>query len=237
MLKSLLSKLNDRRAHVARRFAKCDSGSAIIEFAFVVPISLAIFFAVTEIAYYDLNNRRAQYSVEFAADYMSRDDDFIFSQGEIWMAEDIWQIVNNTSFKNTGGDAYNQSRGKYTRSFSAVHFEKDPLNCTIGEPDCELVPKMEWSFLASQGISDPKRRHCNQVIVPNGHALDETTLPIGVVGRSSLAIADFTWKYQPLFKNGLLPEGKEKHITAIRAMRGDRPLAAEIGGTSHWVRC
>lgn len=234
---SWLSTLNHHRQTVAQRFVKCDSGSALIEFAFVAPISIAIFFAVTEITYYDLNNRRAQYSVEFAADYMSRDDDFFFSQGEIWMAEDIWQIVNNTSFKNTGGDAYTQSRGKYTRSFSAVHFEKEPLNCTIGEDDCALVPKMEWSFLASQGITNPKRRQCDQEIVPNGGRLDETSLPAGVVGRSSLAIADFTWKYEPLFKNGLFPVGQEKHITAIRAMRGNQPLAAQIGTTSHWVRC
>ncbi|MEL6687956.1 MAG: TadE/TadG family type IV pilus assembly protein [Pseudomonadota bacterium] len=214
----------------------CESGAVSIEFAFTIPILMAIFFAVAEISYFNMNTRRAQQSVDFAAEYLSRDDDNFLTHNERYLAEDIWQIVNATSFINTGGHAYANSRGNYSRSFSSIEFVRTPTGCTPEDPKCTLEPKMDWSFLATQGIGSPVRRSCDQEVVSNQKTLDKDTLPEGVLGRGSIVVADFTYKYKPFFEAGPLPES-ENHIYSIRATRGGATLDHVPMSTSHMVWC
>lgn len=213
-----------------------EAGSVSIGFALTIPILMSVFFAVAEVSYYNMNTRRAQQAVDFAAEYLSRDDDNLLTDEERWLAEDIWQIVNTTSFINTGGDAYENSRGNYARSFSSIEFVRTPEGCSPEDSECNLAPKMGWSFLASQGIDAPKRRPCDQVVVPNQKNLDENSLPQGSLGRGSLVIADFTYKYKPFFETGPLPE-IENHIYSIRATRGGDTLDHVPDSSSQLVRC
>lgn len=251
--------------------AEDESGAAALEFGLVMPIFVALFFGFVELSAMNLHSRRAQQSVDFAAEYLSRDNDNMLTQEERWVAEDIWQIVNVTSFNTTGGDAYENSRGNYARSFAAADFVVDPTTCgtsvTVGgvgipgrgkgkgaergkgkkkghdesvtvsvDTDCEYVPELAWSFLASQGISEPKRRTCDQTLVENNEATDETSLPKGVVSRGAIVIADFTYKYEPFFELGFIPQ-HEKHLTAIRMSRSGVLLDTNETSKSHMVYC
>ncbi len=224
--------LNSARVKVAA-FRDCRRGVAALEFVLIFPIFIIVFFSIVELAYYMMVDRRAQFAVDFAAEFMSRDGDSSTSWEEIWVMEDLWQIVNVTSFYNTGGDAYTNSRGKYTRSFASIEFDAVPAGCSGAA--CDYEPKVNWSFRASQGISNPRRRSCTQVLVPNADGLDETKLPEGVKGRSALAVADFTYKYRPILNSGLISE-QEKHIFAIRKTRGGASLGRSAF-SGHFVEC
>ncbi|MGB6230799.1 MAG: TadE/TadG family type IV pilus assembly protein [Litorimonas sp.] len=247
-----------------------EDGAAAVEFGLLIPILIGIFFAVTELCVYNMHARRAQQAVDFAAEYLSRDNDNILTQEERWVAEDIWQIVNTSSFNRTGGDAYKNSRGHYARSFAAVEFVEDPDTCdesgnstggngqakghdknkangeakghtksrggTIMGRNCEYVAELKWSFLASQGISSPKRRSCEQVLVANNAPQDETTIPEGTVGRGAIVIADFTYTHQPFFQLDFMPVS-ENHITAIRMSRSGLPLQHVDAPKSHMLDC
>lgn len=224
----------------ARGFSKSEDGTAGIEFAMILPIFIAIFFAVTEMIYFNMSARRAQQSVDFAAEFLSRDSDNSASVAEIHVVEDLWQIVNPTAFMNSGGDAYANSRGKYSRAFASIDFK--PVNSSCQGLNCDYEPEVQWSFLASQGISSPKRRACDQVIVPNTKKINEKELPEGSVGRSAIIVADFVYKHTPiygkitpLFEIGLVSD-EERHITAIRHTRGGIPVQT-TGKSGHYKGC
>lgn len=217
----------------AADFKACNRGIAALEFVLIFPVYITIFFAVAELGYYKTVDRRAQISVDFAAEFMSRDNDNILTTEEVWIMEDLWQIVNVTSFFNTGGDAYANSRGNYARAFSSIGFDKLPAGCA--PEDCVYEPSVDWTFLGHQGISSPKRRTCQQRMVENSERLDETTLPKAVAGRSALAVADFTYKYNPILDLGLIHE-MEKHVIAIRKTRGGMTID-KTGTTGHYIKC
>lgn len=221
-------------------FSKSEDGTAGIEFAMILPIFLALFFAVTEMIYFNMGARRAQQSVDFAAEFLSRDSDNLASVSEIHVVEDLWQIVNPTAFVNSGGDAYTNSRGNYSRAFSSIDFVPVDQNCE--GMDCDYEPEVQWSFLASQGISLPKRRACDQAIVSNTKIINEKELPEGSVGRSAIIVADFVYKHTPIygeitpfFDTGLVSD-KERHITAIRHARGGTAIQT-TGTSSHYQGC
>jgi hypothetical protein len=223
-----------------KRFSKSEDGTSGIEFAMIVPIFLIIFFAVAELIYYNMSARRAQQSVDFAAEFLSRDSNYSASVSEIHVVEDLWQIVNPTAFANSGGDAYTDSRGFYSRAFSSIDFK--PTDPTCEGLKCDFEPDVQWSFLASQGISSPKRRHCQQNIVSNSKKINEKELPEGAVGRSAIIAADFVYKHTPLFGEitpffdiGLVSD-EERHITAIRHTRGGVAVQT-TGSSSHYVQC
>jgi len=231
---------NPKNFYLLNRFSKSEEGTSGIEFAMVVPIFLAILFAVMELIYYNMSARRAQQSVDFAAEFLSRDSNYSASVSEIHVVEDLWQIVNPTAFANSGGDAYANSRGKYSRAFSSIDFK--PTDPTCEGLSCDYEPDVQWSFLASQGIASPKRRHCDQKIVPNSKKITEKELPAGSVGRSAVIAADFVYKHTPLFGEitplfdiGLVSD-EERHISAIRHTRGGIAVQT-TGTTSHYVQC
>lgn len=228
-LQSTLSAFTQKAAD----FKACNRGIAALEFVMIFPLYITIFFAVTELGYYKTVDRRAQFAVDFAAEFMSRDDDNILTTEEIWVMEDLWQIVNVTSFFNTGGDAYANSRGKYARAFSSIGFDKLPAGCAPEE--CMYEPSVDWTFLAHQGVSSPKRRTCQQRLIENSGRLDETTLPKAVAGRSAIAVADFTYKYKPILDLGLINE-MEKHVISIRKTRGGDTMDTS-GSSGHYIRC
>lgn len=233
MLKRLKHRIRNAVNRKTLELIKSTSGVAAIEFALIFPIFITIFYGVSEISYYNMMSRRAQMSVDFAAEYMSRDADNIFTVQERWTVEDIWQVVNTSSFNNSGGDAYTNSRGKYSRALSAVEFTQTPAGC-VGAA-CSYVPSVQWAFLATQGISSPKRRNCAQTVVPNHFKLDEHKIPEGVTGRSAIVVSDFVYKYTPLIDVGFIGQ-QEKHLISIRKSRGGQALA-HPGQATHVVYC
>jgi hypothetical protein len=205
-------------------------GAAAIEFALVFPVLIALLFAEAEFCNYLLQQRRAHQAVTLAAEYLSRDADSMMTTGERHVAEDIWMIVNPTSYLAV--EARNgQWANSYSRAFASVKFERTGACNGV---NCQFTPKTLWSFHYQDIVADPIYLHCEIKVVANGAPLDGHGIPEGVVGRNAVAVVDFTYPYKPLL-SGFGLGGREMHVNAIRATRSGLPLDHE---SDDWVtRC
>lgn len=197
----------------AKRFARDTAGVAAIEFAFVIPIFIILFFGAVEYSKYTMESRRAEMAVDFAAEYLSRDGDGMLEVAERHIVEDIWMIMNPTSYLATelrGG----QWANGYSRALASVRFEKTS-GCS---KDCAYVPKVVWSFLFQDVIEKPVSVQCELTVVANTASLDGTNIREGVTGRAPVIIADFTYPYKPLLEGWLLP-ATELHVNAVKRTR------------------
>lgn len=205
-----------------RNLYASNSGVAAIEFAIIFPLFLMVFFATAELINFRLTDRRAKQAVDFAAEYISRDQDNIMVAGERHVAEDLWQIVNPSVFKRNASFGNDTQRGNYTRGFTAIEFDRTPANC-VGVM-CVFEPRPLWVWSVGDRTTPRKLRTCIQKVVSNNERLDETKIPIGVTGRSPVVIADFVYRYQPLINTGLL-DLQDRHIISIRKSRSSTGLA------------
>lgn len=214
-----------------RRFRKDHRGVAAVEMALIFPILLAFFYSIAEFANYNMQERRAKMAVDFAAEFMSRDSDGEMSLWERHTIEDIWMMVNSTSYlADTPRGGY-WANG-YSRSLASVDFVPKQPGCQ--GIDCEYEPDVQWSFLYRDIIARPITTSCNLTIVGDNTKLNGKNIPSGVVGRSPVVIADFVYKYKPLAKTDFFGT-KEIHVNAIRHVRGTSAL--KHGSGDYLTRC
>lgn len=206
--------------NILRRFKQDKSGVAAVEMALIFPIFLVFFYATAELSHYNLQERRAKMAVDFAAEYMSRDTDGVMTIQERHTVEDIWMMVNSSSYlaDTPRGGAWANG---YSRSLASVGFQKKVPGCQ--GLNCEYVPDVQWSFLFKDIIAQPIKTACQLEIVSNKTRLTGHNIPKGVVGRSPVVIADFVYKYKPLADISTFRE-KEIHVNAIKQVRGTLPL-------------
>lgn len=215
---------------LGRKFARSTDGIAAVEFALIFPLFLVIFYGVAEIANYNMIKRRAHQSIDFAVEYISRDDDNMLTSVERMNALDIWAIVNPTSHMATNSDAGRRATG-YSRSFAAVEFNPKVPGCMGAS--CEYEPEVQWTFFwGQQWAEQPVSIQCTLTVVANNMKLDGNKIPEGMLGRSSVVMGDYTFKYKPIFKNNFLAE-QDVHVSAIRKTRGSDAIAhpQSQGGT------
>jgi Flp pilus assembly pilin Flp len=197
-----------------RRFAKDARGVAAIEFAVLVPLLLLVFLAVVELSNFIMQNRRAHQAATLAAEFLSRDGDNLLRVSERHVVEDIWMIVNPTAHLATVPRAGQWANG-YSRALSSIAFE-DEEDCEA--EDCPIVPKVEWSFVFQDIISNPVYVRCDVDVVANGAGIDGEKIQEGFVGRAPVVVADFTYPYIPIFQGWLFPT-LELHARAARKTR------------------
>ncbi|MEO0327973.1 MAG: TadE/TadG family type IV pilus assembly protein [Pseudomonadota bacterium] len=201
--------------NLIKSFRSKEDGIAAIEFALIFPVLLVICLGVIEFSNYTMIERRASLATDFAADYLSRDDDGTLELPERWIVEDIWMMVNPTSFEATQARGGQWANG-YSRAFASAKFDPVDSNCLgVG---CEFDPQVQWSFLFQDIIANPVRVQCEVEIVGNSVPLDGTKIPEGMTGRAPIVIVDFVYPYKPLLGERFFPE-QEKHVTAIRKSR------------------
>ena len=140
-----------------RSFLKNDEGVAAIEFALIFPTIILVALSMIELLNYNMISRRANFSAEFAAEFVSRDDDHHFGFWDRRVAEDIFQIVNNTHYqaakgKNRFGFTTN-AYGDNSRGFAVIDFEREDTNCQGN--DCAYKPQTRWVL----GMEGSNARH------------------------------------------------------------------------------
>jgi hypothetical protein len=195
------------------RFHQDRSGVAAIEFALIIPVFFVLFFGVVEYSKYNMETRRAQMAADAAADYLSRDDDGLLELDERHMVEDIWMIMNPTSYLATQLKDGQWADG-YARSLASVRFNKQ-TGCGT---DCGYDPEVVWSFLFNQTVTNPVSTACELNVVPNSSTLDGSNIREGSTGRAAVVVADFTYPYKPLLEGWLLP-ATELHVNATKRTR------------------
>lgn len=200
-----------------KRFAASEDGVAFIEFALIVPVFITLAFSLAELFHFNMVDRRAKHAADFAAEYISRDVDNNMMFWERHVAEDIWQIVNTTSFNRNLNISGDRTRGNYTRGFASIAF--DPVDPSCTGNDCEYVANPLWVWSVRGRATARKIRTCEQELVSNNTKLDETTLPKAFAGRSSMIVTDFVYRYEPLMDIKLL-ERSDKHVISMRKTRG-----------------
>lgn len=206
------------------------SGVGTVEFALIFPVFMTLFFGVVEYSKYNMETRRAQMAVDAAADYLSRDDDGMLKVSERQIVEDIWMIMNPTSYLATQLTGNDRPDG-YARAFASVRFNKE-TGCGT---DCGYEPEVLWSLLVKSGTENPVSTACELTVVTNSTALDGSNIREGSTGRSAVVIADFTYPYKPLLEGWLLP-AKELHVNAIKRTRSGSALDY-AGNDSIVTRC
>ncbi|MDZ7603788.1 MAG: TadE/TadG family type IV pilus assembly protein [Hoeflea sp.] len=215
-----------RAAHISQRRARAGltrlaahtGGAAALEFAFVIPIFIILFFGAVEFSKYTMESRRAEMAVDFAAEYLSRDGDGILQVAERHVVEDIWMIMNPTAYLATELRDGQWANG-YSRALASVRFEKKS-GCST---NCTYEPKVVWSFLYQDVVEKPVSVKCALKVVPNTAALDGSNIRQGVTGRAPVIIADFTYPYKPLLEGWLLP-ATELHVNAVKRTRNGAVL-------------
>lgn len=216
-----------------RKFHRSDEGVAATEFALVVPILIALLFAVIEYSKFNLVDRRADFSAHMLAEYLSRDADNFLARSERHQAQDIWMMVNPTA---DGADEFN--RGGWQRGYSfgwaSVEFNpEDPACAAVG---CDFEPEVEWVFHLPFGTQKQVKTSCELEIVPNSVRQDGTNIPEGMVGRAALVLVDIVYPYEPLLVSGFLP-AQEKHVNAIRKTRSAMHLRHFTQGANYMTWC
>lgn len=212
-----------------KRFFKDIRGAAAVEFAFVIPIFITLFFGVVEYSKYSMESRRAEMAVDFAAEYLSRDGDGTLEVAERHVVEDIWMIMNPTSYLATELRDGLWANG-YSRALASVRFEKQS-GCS---ENCAYEPKVVWSFLFQDVVQNPVSIQCELKVVPNADSLDGSNIRQGATGRAPVVIADFTYPYKPLLEGWLLP-AIDLHVSAVKRTRN----GAVLDHVSDWLvkRC
>lgn len=208
-----------------RRFRKDNKGVAAVEMALTFPVFLVFFYATAEWSHYNMQERRAKMAVDFAAEYMSRDTDGRLTVEERRTVEDIWMMVNSSAYLADTPRGGNLANG-YSRGLASVAFKTKVPGCQGLK--CEYVPDVQWSFMYKDIIAQPVKTACDLQVVDNSTRLTGSNIPIGVVGRSPVVIADFVYKYKPLASASPFGE-KEVHVNAIRQVRSPNPLDHESG--------
>ncbi|WP_404403129.1 TadE/TadG family type IV pilus assembly protein [Pelagibacterium halotolerans] len=196
------------------RFGRDERAVAATEFALVLPLLLIVFVGTIEVSNFVLQNRRAHQAAVMAAEFMSRDGDNVLTVSERHIVEDIWMIANPTAHLATQLRDEQWANG-YSRSLSSVAF--GPAEECDWE-DCELLPKVEWTFLYQDIIDRPIYARCELELVPNTVPLNGANMHEGVVGRAPVVIAHFTYPYIPLFQGWLFPT-LELPVSAVRKTR------------------
>jgi len=198
-----------------KRFARATHGIAATEFALIVPLMLVLVIGVVEYSNYSMINRRASLAAEFAADYLSRDNDSLLYLPERWIVEDIWMMVNPTSHNSTVPRGGVWANG-FSRSFSSAAFIPDDPAC-IGQ-GCSYSVDVQWSFLFRDSVKNPVQLQCDVNIVGNSVPLTGNQLPVGMAGRAPVVVVDFVYPYKPLINNYFVGD-QEFHVNAIRKTR------------------
>ena len=211
------------RLRLLKRIGADRKGVAAIEFAFVFPVFLILFFGVVEYSKFNMETRRAEMAVDFAADYLSRDGDGMLQTTERHVVEDIWMIMNPTGYLATQLSDGGWASG-YSRAFASVRFKKKNGNCA---KNCKFEPEVAWSFLFEDVVKNPIYIHCDLDVVSNSTALDGTNIREGAMGRTPVVIVDFTYPYKPLLEGWLLPSA-DFHVNAVKKTRN----GAELGHAS-----
>lgn len=201
-----------------KRFASDTGGVAALEFALVIPIFIILFFGAVEFSKYTMESRRAAMAVDFAAEYLSRDGDGMLQNSERHVVEDIWMIMNPTSYLATELRDGQWANG-YSRAFASVRFEKTS-GCIN---NCAYEPKVLWSFLDPDVVENPVSVQCELEVVANTTRLDGSNIREGSTGRAPVIIADFTYPYKPLLEGWLLP-ATELHVHAVKRTRNGAAL-------------
>ncbi len=207
---------------ICRRYAKSTSGLAAMEFALIFPVFLAIFYGTAEIANYNLIKRRAQMSVDFGVEFITRDDDNNMSTRERFNALDIWNITNPSSYKATSFLSGRRTNG-FSRSFAGIQFNKTPAGCSGNA--CDYDPEVVWDFhwTSSDWAISPVKIGCSIEVVDNKIKLKGNQIPEGMLGRGALIVGHYTTRYKPLFESSFIPES-DIHVYALRKTRGGNAI-------------
>ena len=203
---------------VIKTYSRNRQGIAAIEFSLIFPIFIALFYVVAEFANYNMIKRRAQQSIDYATEFITRDNDNNLTRGERFDALDIWSIVNPTSHLSFSAAEGRHTNG-FARSFAGVEFKRTPDGCD--PEDCNFEPEVVWTWSHSnnQGVETPIEIKCSLSVVSNDSKLDGRSIPEGMLGRSAVIISEYTYRYVPIFPNILFQE-HDINVSSIRKTRG-----------------
>lgn len=227
-----LVRANDKVSTLTRRFRREDEGIATLEFALIFPIFVMLLYAVAEFSNYTLHKRRAQMAVDYAVEFISRDDDTNMSAIERMNSLDIWNIVHPMANGGYNGNQNQRQTAGFSRSFAGIEFEPTPIGCRADE--CVFEPDVAWTFYwnGASGTDTPVRIDCDLEVVDNGTELNGRNIPRGVLGRTSAIMGIYVVRYKPLLKNKYFDDQDFK-VSAIRQTRGPNVIAhpRNQGGT------
>lgn len=211
-----------------RRLREARDGVAATEFVLIVPFFLIILLGLVEIANYVLVNRRASLAADFAAEYLSRDNDGILTVAEREIVEEIWMMVNPTARSVSGGGPQ-RGEDKYARAYASVNFTPDDPACL--KFGCDYTPIVQWTYLEKDGVHKTKQTQCNNVqVVEDDQALNGNEIPAAMIGRAPIVIVDLVFPYVPLLGQDWIAS-QEIHVYSLRKTRAGTILQHEPDGS------
>lgn len=201
------------------RFNRSESGIAALEFALIFPVFISLLYIAAEFTNYTMHKRRAQMSIDFAVEYISRDDDANMTAVERMNSLDMWNIIHPTANGGYDGDETLRQTAGFSRSYAGIEFVPMPVGCAL--EDCVFEPDVEWTFswAGESGTDNPIRIACNLEVVENNAKLNGSNIQRGMAGRSGAIMGVYVVRYKPLLNSNFFDE-HDFQVSTIRQSRG-----------------